>query len=339
MNDFAMIYHWWNDSGLPVVEDMANPVILSIITVRHFHKDLPIYVLDISETLNDWGEFPSILNFEVVKRSAPKEVLNHFKLAKGTSRIWDITWMADQIESNKIIFCDSDIFWIDPVFPLLGFDADPKFETFHCGMNNGFFYYDKTSFASNEVWGKVKDIAEERDDFFSDRRLLQDERIFRRVIETTDFFTPVSFKENNIIFAGGQSLYSCHGWSPHPNFNEKLNAQIFEEWLWHHPGVRSHLFNERFKKDCKNIHVMSRFGGADKGKVFCLIDELKDILIEFLSQNQIKIPIDFKVKSFPYSQYKKNYLLKHFYSQIEDNDNLFGYKFLIREFKRNAKYC
>jgi hypothetical protein len=131
MNDFAIIYHWWSDNDAPVVNNLSDPVIFSIIGVRHFHKDIPIYVLDVSQTDKEWQNYPDLLNFEVIKRPAPLKKLKSLKLQPVASRIWDINWLSNRIAENKIIFCDSDVFWTNPIFPLIGLENDPELKQFH----------------------------------------------------------------------------------------------------------------------------------------------------------------------------------------------------------------
>jgi hypothetical protein len=323
MNDFAIIYHWWSDNDAPVVNNLSDPVIFSIIGVRHFHKDIPIYVLDVSQTDKEWQNYPDLLNFEVIKRPAPLKKLKSLKLQPVASRIWDINWLSNRIAENKIIFCDSDVFWTNPIFPLIGLENDPELKQFHCGMNNGLFYYDKNSDVSRRVWHKTEELAISHGwDHFAN-----DEQIFRKVLKSNNFFTPVNFKENNIIFAGGYDL-----------FNYRNPTSMLNDPDW---GLNSsvHSFSKRFAKDCKNIHVMRRFGGESRGKVFTLIDELKCIMLEFLRHNDANVPLDFNVKSFPYSEFSKAYALNHFYDVVGDSV-CWGYDSMIKGYLvRNTKFC
>jgi hypothetical protein len=339
MNDFAIIYHWWSEKNTPVIENLADPIIFSIISVRYFNKDVPIYVIDVSQRQNNWQNYPSLLNFKVVTKPASIDKLKKNNFHPVVSRVWDINWLTDKIKENKIIFCDSDIFWIKNIFPLLGLENDPCLKNFHCGMNNGFFYYDKNSNLSKSIWNLLINIVDKCCEdvvYANDIRktmglpegfFLNDERIFRSVLQSTNLFTPVSFKENNIIFAGGYNSF---------DYRNPTSVLDIEDSSW---GSFSNLFSERFAKDCKNIHVIRSLGGNSRAKVFSIISELKNIMLSFLKFHDIKIPIDLGMKSLPYSEFRKAYALKYFYEQMEDNSCL-GYKQMIKGYLvRNIKFC
>lgn len=67
-NNVHLIYHWYNDKNLDnPCKDLSNPVILAIATVRANNKNIPISVIDVSDFGRDWGNYPSSLNFIVVK--------------------------------------------------------------------------------------------------------------------------------------------------------------------------------------------------------------------------------------------------------------------------------
>lgn len=262
MKNLAIIYHWWSYKNVEVIKDLSNPIIFSIATVRHFHKHLPIYVLDVSDGDNDWGDYPFLLNFFVIKKNSYFKNILGFK-TKKISRIWDISNFANEIREENIIFSDCDIFWVNKIFPLLGLNNDPNLDKFHCNKNNGIFYYRKNSHNSKEVyrlWKKTVVDCIESIEFFNSYRkrigwgqhtYLHDELIIRTVMEDyPDLFVPVDGCENNIIY----SNRSC---------------------------------------EIKNIHAIKKFTGDQRGKILGLIKELREIIKP--------LNINFPLKPIPYA--------------------------------------
>lgn len=246
MNDFAIIYHWWSTSPITVISDLANPILLSIKSVRYFHPHVPIYVLDVGGAC-DWDDYPSKLGFRVVKRPSRFKEAFGFK-PKLISRIWDIDHLANEIDEENILFSDSDIFWLQPVFPLMGESFDSELKFFHCNKNNGLFYYHKRSKFAKEVYSALKAIVSScltSEVYFDDYRarvgwgkdtFLHDELVMRTVIEDyPDMFVPVNPLENNIMYS--QPTHCV-----------------------------------------RNIHAIKKFAGAKRGLLPSLISELGEIV-------------------------------------------------------------
>jgi hypothetical protein len=118
-------------------------------------------VVDISDAETDWGHYPAKLNFTVIRQKPeistylPIEferqnwtdlgISKKFKINQNTYRfcssIFDVTGNADRIKETNIVFSDSDIFYLKPIFP-----SDSDFSKFNCRRGLvGFYYYDKTS--------------------------------------------------------------------------------------------------------------------------------------------------------------------------------------------------
>lgn len=144
--NFALIYHYWNDSkDREVWRDLANPVIASIATLRSMNLQTPIYVMDVSNKRNDWSYFPFKLKFEVVRRQPRlghngKGVISSSQM-KLFSRSFDVPGLAFEIDADYYAFCDSDILWYRDFLPF-----PTPIDGIYCNRkNNGFFYWNRGS--------------------------------------------------------------------------------------------------------------------------------------------------------------------------------------------------
>lgn len=138
----AVIYHYWNDNNSQRWQDLANPVVLSIATLRAQDSDVAIYVIDISDKAGDWGSYPGKLGFRVVTQPPSIPIDHHPSISRNTlkfcSSIFDVTGLADRIDDTNIVFADSDLFFLKPLELDFG-------ECFHCRDGYvGHYYYDKT---------------------------------------------------------------------------------------------------------------------------------------------------------------------------------------------------
>lgn len=151
MSDFHVIYHYWNNKFRSPIDDENNPVILSIITWRLYNKDVKISVLDCSLESNYWGDFPDLLNFQVINYKPFLHKGNRKNLL--ANRIWDIQDYADSVDEKYILFNDADVFWLKNPFPLFGQIQDGLKSGIHCNGNTGIFYFDKTSKTTQSAFG------------------------------------------------------------------------------------------------------------------------------------------------------------------------------------------
>lgn len=146
----AIVYHWWAEwepSKYPSAfadtpspyKNLRVPVVLSIATLRARNDYIPVYVLDCSDHELDWGHYPDKLDFKVVKWKPHLKDYKHRNGWKNLSRMGDVREFANRIPEDEIIYCDSDIFWLKDVLPLL-MNTD-RFCFNH--YNSGFYYYDK----------------------------------------------------------------------------------------------------------------------------------------------------------------------------------------------------
>lgn len=148
-------YHWWSYPGEPpVCANLRTPLILSIATLRAV-SDMPVVVFDMSERVNDWGDFPDKLNFRVIR--AEPRLTKYQDLVEGwkyLSRIYDLAFYVGKsdLPCDTIMYVDSDVFWLRDPQP---FDRNPDRFVFD-GYNTGFFYYDRYSL-SNDMWYEIFD--------------------------------------------------------------------------------------------------------------------------------------------------------------------------------------
>jgi hypothetical protein len=87
----------------------------------------------------DWRDYPTKLNFQVIP-TVPR-LINHQHRPgwKNLSRLFDLP-----VDDNVIVYCDSDVFWLQNPFPLLGDLSKFNFNQ----MNSGFFYYQPSQTAT-----------------------------------------------------------------------------------------------------------------------------------------------------------------------------------------------
>lgn len=139
----AVIYHWWGyTSDAPPISNLRSSIVISIANLRAVNRIIPIYVIDISDNQQDWMNYPSTLNFKVIKQ---KPFLNHYSHCKGyrnLSRLFDIARFQTNIPENEIIYLDSDVFYLKDILPL---ECDTSKFCFN-KYNSGFFYYNKNSY-------------------------------------------------------------------------------------------------------------------------------------------------------------------------------------------------
>lgn len=143
----AFFYYFWQSPHCNVWENRSHPIICSIATLRYFCRRAPIYVIDVSHDAY-WGSFPQQLKFTVIPR---KHFLSNWTLPNGSpidsidsfgalvfSKVFDVYAASLQIPENRIVVCDTDVFWLADPFPFQyhnGFCMD--------GGNSGFWYYHK----------------------------------------------------------------------------------------------------------------------------------------------------------------------------------------------------
>jgi hypothetical protein len=146
-------YHWWSYKDEPSpYANMRSPVLVSIATLRSV-SDIPITVLDMSESQRDWGHFPEKLKFDVVPTFAClAEYAEDIPGWQYLSRLYDCDNYFIDKKCDSLLYVDCDVFWFKNPLPLLKKADRLCFD----GWNSGFYYYDPHS-ASNRRFFKIFD--------------------------------------------------------------------------------------------------------------------------------------------------------------------------------------
>ena len=138
-----LLYYYYNLSGGKAYNDLANPIVLSIATFRKYNPSEPIYVLDVSPTKMDWGLFPSLLNFHVIRKPMVYDVkppeskykINKYLLAKPAEMY--LLSQDKTIRRDPVIVCDSDVFFLKNPLPL----SIDHTKGICCARNTGYYYF------------------------------------------------------------------------------------------------------------------------------------------------------------------------------------------------------
>jgi hypothetical protein len=139
----ALLYHYWNNEQAEAWKDLRVPVVLSIATFRHWDKNTPIYVVDVSDEERQWADFPSFLNFKVVRAEYHlKHVVRpeHERSAvRMLSKPNDIYSFSLTVPERVILCVDADYFFVKNPCPIRhGPDQPPTI-----GWNTGYWKYNK----------------------------------------------------------------------------------------------------------------------------------------------------------------------------------------------------
>ena len=151
----VFIYHWYNDRPGHLWQPHV-PLLFSIACLRHFCTD-PVIVIDLSRHHNRWENYPVLLDFKVVAMASHLETTlereNFFEKRGGIpfhhrmcSKPWDIQRAALHTPQDQVVFCDADLFWIQPPEPFYG-----DWNYFNCSGNTGLFYYRQSSPTAHNV--------------------------------------------------------------------------------------------------------------------------------------------------------------------------------------------
>jgi hypothetical protein len=275
-NNKHVIYHWWNDNiNIKPYEDLRNPVVLSIATLRSFHKKIPITILDVSDferPKEDWVEFQKALNFQVVKTKTSIDTSSP-RYWKVCSKVSDISKNIQFLKEDNIIFVDSDIFFVKPILPLSY--EDHLVDKFCClPYNTGFFYFNHKLEKNQkvlEIWNETIVEALKNENFYEElhkvipyypSKSLHDEicmhYLFKQKkinnIKKLDFDESFIFSQEHIFLA---------------NYGKFDNFELI------------------FKK-IKFIHAITAFNGNKRGILCLLIKEINDLINKSLNKRLIK---------------------------------------------------
>lgn len=256
--DQAVVYHYWQDGGtVPAYRDMENPVVVSIATFRHAHPDAPVYVADVSDRPNEWGDYPAALGFKVFHQApaipVPFDGLNIQRSTyKYCSSVFDVTSVADRVPENTVVFADSDLFFLKPVLPLRAGGL------FHCRPGFvGFYYYDKRSQATRKFLGLWKRCI---------LRALVD-RAFRKNV--TDHYRVKGFINQESVF-----VYLCDV--------ADLSGSV--RFL----SAAEHCLEPREPGDLPMFHFTSHYFGHSRGMAAYHVRELFRGVVDVLGADRVR---------------------------------------------------
>jgi hypothetical protein len=267
-NNKHIVYYWWNDNlNIKPYQDLRSPVILSIATLRAFHKEVPITILDISEferPSEDWFEFQQALNFNVLKIKTDMDTSSprYWKLCSKVSEIYK---NIEFLKEDDIVFIDSDIFFLKSIFPL-DYENEMK-EKFCCWPHNtGFFYFNKNLESNKKLLKKWEDTIFEclkNDQFYQE---LKREYYYKQdLLEDEICFLYLSNKSKNLNIQ---------------NLNFKKENYCFEYKLFKN---EIDLISQ-----IKMLHCLYEYNGHRRGILCLVIEELKQNIQKSLTNCLIK---------------------------------------------------
>jgi len=273
-----IIYYWWNDNpNIKPHQDLKSPVILSIATLRSFHKNVPVTIFDISDferPKEDWKDFQNILNFDVVKTTTDLNTSSprYWKLC---SKIADISKNIQFLKEDNIVFVDSDIFFLQQIFPLKYEEQLDK--NFYCYPHNtGFFYFNKNLESNKEIFELWANTI---------NKCLIDE----------DFFTEVCLKINDYSTKSLHDEISLRYLIKEKKINNIKNLDISESFVFNQTQIYAanygRIDSENFlklKHKIKFIHAMLIYNGPKRGLLCLIIEELKQAISKSLNAELIK---------------------------------------------------
>lgn len=259
-----LIYHWWNDdSEVKPYQDLANPIILSIATLRANNRSMPITVLDLSRCnrkKEDWGNYPSHLNFEVVQwqplldQSLPKS-------SRLCSRVWDVWAYSQKVKESHILFTDCDIFWLSNPLPL-NKDKNGRLDSFYCSSNTGVWYFDRRSEVVKETFRLWKSIIA--------HVLIGDKDFYQDLVEKVPSGSHVF--QDEVAF--GYFLLQ------HPELYRPID--VYENFV-----IDRLRYTEYDVSKIKCLHLLSATVGQHRGRACMFLRELRDSIERVLSPQQI----------------------------------------------------
>jgi hypothetical protein len=260
-----VIYQWWRDDlSIKPYHDLTSPVIPAIAVLRAQNPTIPITVLDVSQKerpFRDWGGFPELLNFKVVKWTP---VLNQSlpRACRLSSRVWDVWAFAKTVPEHHILFNDSDIFWLKDPLPF-DEEKDGRLDEFYCSSNTGVWYFDRRSQRVAQLFDRWKAVISHAlidDNFHND---VMDKFASSEVCPFQD---EVAF--NYLTFY-------------YPEIYHPVS-------VWENFTVNSLRVAKNVEK-VKNVHALGSTLGKYKGRLCLILKELKGAMERVLTPVQIEM--------------------------------------------------
>ncbi len=239
---FAILMHHWGAFGCNAPH---CPTVLAIATLRAHNAEVPIYVLDCAHGGSDWRDFPRTLNFNVERRplSLGRSRTDRSILTELCSKTFDVWKFSQEIKKlHKILFMDSDIFWLRDPLPLAAQDETQRL----CVRpeNTGLYYFDPESplvAKQFEFWMTatkrcLSDSGYRNELFPNSSEAIHDESIFGKIAKRELCFD-IPMEENRRLKSGisSEELLSAHNlhlmrvfWGKRKDSVALLIQEIFE---------------------------------------------------------------------------------------------------------------
>ena len=243
--DYAVVYYWWANNDLFPWQDLANPIIWSIATLRFVNQDIAVYVVDVSDRPHDWGDLPSLLRFEVIHTKSLFRPTNVDKrlLVGLMAKIFDISEAVYLIPEQKVIVCDADILWLKNPLPL-AMEKDGELDHLYASGNTGVWYFDKENPEAKmvlDLWRTTSEMTVKYPCF----------------IDVVQKIVPVpGINEEVMMSFVTRSMQLGHPIPLHENF-------LFREFAAHPARILV----------AKNLHVMGHICGRHRGRIAFLLEE------------------------------------------------------------------
>lgn len=264
MNNIAFIIGYINHKTNKVKDDFEHPVYYAVQTIRHYHPDAKLYIMNYDNSNLDWSdiEADNVFEMETLPVFKIEEQFKRFGKKRfcefGINQILDIPKMHSLIEENLLCYVDADIFWTDAIDVNIGIDLT----LFNCHPNNtGCWFYDKRADKALlfiDHWIKSLERTMEDENYFN-FVLNEFEKLHNRKFEVIDQERPYFVVRNE---------------------NQNLCSQLgFEDYY-------NVLLPRRLKSDAivkmKNLHLMHNWFttnndqlNKNRGKICWLIEELR----------------------------------------------------------------
>jgi hypothetical protein len=147
-NNIKLFFYYFNLKNNLAYKDLSNPILFSIATFRKWNKKNKIYVLDVSPIHMNWGDFPDILNFEVIRKPLAIKNNTHNEtnsvgggvknyLLLKPKKIYEAIKEKTNL-GNCVMVSDADVFFIKNPIPL---EANYKENFCIHKKNTGFYYF------------------------------------------------------------------------------------------------------------------------------------------------------------------------------------------------------
>jgi hypothetical protein len=245
--------------------------------MRYHCPDVKAYVVDYSPYPSDWGDYPEILGFEVVRqRCGLAEISFRFEkkpnvqllpmedriFTEMLSRPIDVWNLSHKLDQRYIIYADSDLFWNGTCLPL-GKEADYLHSR---GDNAGLFYFDKESRKAENflnVWMSLAMLS------------TKNRRFRKRLYEDIPWYTVI---QDEMLF-----LYIKK------NLPDLYNDCVKELDIKENFHPHDYRLNIGQITSCNVLHCMGMTYGLNRSHVPWLLREYQPCLEKYIKPEDIEI--------------------------------------------------